>query len=140
MQGPERAYPVRPYRFLIDSCVAKAGSLIPASTDRILYLENIGLPKNAADSVIVERAAEEEAIIVTANRGDFLRAIETYQKKQMRDACHDLFGLVILPNIYAIQERLVPNLTNKLRFEGSPITWRHVQINNLCVRLTTMQR
>ncbi len=31
MQGPERAYPVSPYRFLIDRSAAKAGSLFTTS-------------------------------------------------------------------------------------------------------------
>ncbi len=136
MQGPERSYSVRPYCFLVDRSVAKAGSLVPASADRVLHLRNIGLPENAADSVIVERAADEQAIIVTANGRHFLKAVETYQKKQMRDKCHDLYGLLILPNHFANQKRFLPKLTDKLRFEGSPITWQHIQINNLSVRLT----
>jgi hypothetical protein len=136
MQALERAYPVRPYRFLVDACVAKAGPLIPTSADRVLYLRDVGLLENASDAAIVERAAVEDAIIVTANGRDFLRAIDSYQRKEMRDQCHDLFGLVILPNSFANQERSVPRLAAKLRFGGSSITWRHVQINNLSVRLT----
>lgn len=136
MKGPERSYSVRPYRFLVDRSVAKAGSLIPTSADRVLRLRDIRLPENAADSVIVERAADEQLIIVTANGRDFLGAIETYQKKQMWDECHDLYGLLVLPNHYASQQRSLPKLTARLRFEGSPISWRHVQINNLAVRLT----
>ncbi len=109
---------------------------MPASAGRVLHLQDVGLPENAADSAIVESAADEQTIIATANGRDFLRAIEAYQKKQMRSECHDLYGLLILPNHYANQERFLPKLTDKLRFEGSPITWRHVQINNLSVRLT----
>ena len=127
MQAPERSYSVRPYRFLVDRSVAKAGSLMPASAGRVLHLQDVGLPENAADSAIVELAADEQTIIATANGRDFLRAIEAYQKKQMRGECHDLYGLLILPNHYANQKRFLPKVTDKLRFEGSPITWRHVQ-------------
>jgi hypothetical protein len=136
MQRPERSYSVRPYRFLVDRSVAKAGSLMPASAGRVLHLRDIGLPENAADSAIVESAADEQTIIATANGRDFVRAIEAFQKRQMWADCHDLYGLLILPNHYANQERFLPKLTDKLGFEGSPITWRHVQINNLSVRLT----
>jgi len=136
MQGPERSYPVRPYRFPIDRSVAKAGSLIPASSDRVLYLRDIGRAENAADFVIVEWAADEQVIIVRANGRDFLGAVDLYQKKQMWNECHDLYGLLILPNHYESQRRFLPKVTDKLRFEGRPITWRHVQISNLAVRLT----
>jgi len=135
MRRRQRAYDVPPYRFLMDRDVAKAGALIAAS-NRVLHLADLGLPEHAADSDIVERAADEYAIIVTANGQDFGREIENFQKKQMRDNCHDLFGLLILPNLYEIQVRLLPKLNGQLRFEGALIDWRIVQIDNLSVRLT----
>jgi hypothetical protein len=127
---------VRPYRFLIDRSVAKAGSLIPTSSNRIVHLREVGLPEDAADSVIVESAALEQAIIVTANGHDFLNAIDRYQKKQMQRECRDLYGLLILPNLYEIQKRFLPGISNKLRFRGTSITWQNVHDDNLCVRLT----
>jgi hypothetical protein len=134
MQIPQRAYPVSPYRFLIDRSSAKAHSLFPDR--RTLSLGEANLSEETSDAAIVERAAELQAIIVTANGRDFLQAIETHQKKHIRDECQDLYGLIIIPNHYAIQERLVPKLGDKLRFDSAAISWGHVQINNLCVRLT----
>jgi hypothetical protein len=131
-----RAYDVSPYRFLIDRSTAKAGALFPDPRRRVLYLHDVGLAENAPDSAIVERASEFQSIIVTANGRDFVQAIDTFQQKQMRDQCHDLYGLIILPNHYATQERSIPKLGDRLRFEGSSATWADVQINNLSVRLT----
>lgn len=135
MRLPKREYPVRPYHFLVDRCVAKAGALLPVSANRVRYLKDVGLSENASDSAIVEQAALDQLIIVTANRRDFLNEIETFQKKQMLD-CHDLYGLLILPNLHANQVRCLSKLNGKMRFERSSITWRHVQINDLSIRLT----
>jgi hypothetical protein len=134
MRIPQRAYPVSPYRFLIDRSVAKSRSLFPER--RVLSLQDADLSEKAADAGIVERAADLQAIIVTANGRDFLQAIEAHQKKHIRDECQDLYGLIIVPNHYATQERFLPKLGNRLRFGNVAITWAHVQINNLCVRLT----
>jgi hypothetical protein len=122
-----------PYRFLIDRSSAKASELFPSH--RVRSLEDVGLPENASDASIVEKAWEQECIIVTANGKDFLLAIERFQKKQMQNDCHDLFGLVILPNAYEAQRRVIRQVQGKLRLGRENISWRDVWQNNLCVRL-----
>jgi Domain of unknown function (DUF5615) len=122
-----------PYRFLIDRSSARASELFPSR--RVRSLEDVGLPENASDAAIVEKAWEQECIIVTANGKDFLLAIERFQKKEMQNDCHDLFGLVILPNAYEAQRRVIRGVPGKLRLGRDSISWRDVWKNNLCVRL-----
>ncbi len=71
MQIPQRAYPVNPYRFLIDRSSAKAHSLFPDR--RTLSLGEAKLSEEVSDAAIVERAAELQAIIVTANGETFCK-------------------------------------------------------------------
>jgi hypothetical protein len=52
-----------------------------------------------------------------------------------RKDCHDLYGLVIIPNQAAIQDRVLPKLATKLRLEGKRISWDDVWRKNLLVRV-----
>ncbi len=73
---------------------------------------------------------------MTANGDDFVRKIERFQKKQMRKECHELYGLVILPNEFANQRRALSQLKKrKARFGGRDVGWPEVWEKNLCVRL-----
>jgi len=122
-----------PYRFLIDRSSARARELLPSR--RVRSLEDVGLPENASDEAIVAKAWEQECIIVTANGKDFLLAIDRFQKKEMQNDCHDLFGLVILPNAYEAQRRVIRGVEGRLRLGRENISWRDVWKNNLCVRV-----
>jgi hypothetical protein len=53
----------------------------------------------------------------------------------MQNDCHDLFGLVILPNEYEAQRRAIREVKGKLRLGREKVSWRDVWKNNLCVRL-----
>jgi hypothetical protein len=61
---------------------------------------------SAKDSAILEQAWEMEAIIITFNGDDFLREVRRFLRStSKRNDCHDLFGLVTLPNKFEIQKR-----------------------------------
>jgi hypothetical protein len=37
--------------------------------------------------------------------------------------CHDLYGLVVMPNAAAIQDGVLPGLADKLLMNGKPLAW-----------------
>ena len=118
---------------LLDRDVSKAVALFPAR--RAQTIADVGLSKNAKDGVIVKKAWELEAIVVTANGTDFVREVQKFLGQTKRKDCHDLFGLVILPNKFEIQKRTLSDLSARLRFSGRKITWYDVWRKNLCVRV-----
>jgi hypothetical protein len=121
------------YGFLIDRDVVKAVSLFPSK--RTSTTLEMGLPENASDAEIVKLACERQRIIVTANGDDFIREIRRYLKTTEKKECHDLSGLVILPNRYECQRRVLDGIGNRLYFDGKKITWNDVWKNNYCVRI-----
>jgi hypothetical protein len=74
-----------------------------------------------------------ECIIVTANGPDFEKEIKQFLQRSQRKDCFDLYGLVVIPNPAAIQARLLPLLSGKLRFKGKRITWEDVWQENYLV-------
>ena len=127
---------MKPYRFLLDRDVSKVVSLFPARRTRTIA--DVGLPEAAKDAAIVQKAWELEAIIVTSNGDDFLREVRKFLRSTKKKDCHDLFGLVILPNKYEIQKRTMDELGSHLNFDGRKISWDEVWRQNLCVRVKTM--
>jgi hypothetical protein len=95
----------------------------------------MGLAKNAPDETIVKLAWERGWTIVTGNGDDFSEKIIEFQRKVERKVCHDLSGLIILPNGFEAQKRAMSGVERKLRFEGKRITWADVWSENYCVRL-----
>ena len=124
------------YRFLFDRDASKAASLFPARRTRTIG--DVGLPEKAKDSAIVEQAWEMEARIITSDGDDFLREVRRFLRSTKRNDCHDLFGLVILPNKYEIQKRPLDQLGSQLRFRGKRIVWDDVWRRNLCVRVKAL--
>jgi hypothetical protein len=124
---------MKPYRFLLDRDVSKAVSLFPRR--RTCTIADVGLLETAKDAAIVEKAWELEATIVTSNGDDFLREVRKFLKQTKRKDCHDLFGLLILPNKFEIQKRTLGHLAARLRFGGRKITWDDVWRKSLCVRV-----
>jgi len=115
---------MRPYKFLLDRDVSKAVALFPAR-----------LAQDAKDRVIVKKAWDLRAILVTANGDDFVREVRAFLGQTKRKDCHDLFGLVVLPNKFEIQKRTLSDLAARLRLGGRKITWHDVWTENLCVRV-----
>jgi hypothetical protein len=124
---------MRGYRFLIDNDSQRAAQFFPAK--RVVTLAQAKLHSSAADAEIVARAWEAECTIVTANGPDFEKRISQFLRKTQRKDCHDLFGLVVIPNAAAIQDRVLPGLADKLRFDGKSITWDDVWRKNYLVRV-----
>jgi hypothetical protein len=124
---------MRGYRFLIDNDSQRAGRFFPAK--RVVTLAQAKLNSSASDAEIVARAWETECTIVTANGPDFEKRIDQFLRKTQRNDCHDLFGLVVIPNAAAIQDRVLPGLADKLRFDRKSITWDDVWRRNYLVRV-----
>lgn len=121
------------YGFLIDRDVAKAASLFPPKRTRTTL--EMGLAEDAPDDAIVKLAWEREWIIVTGNGDDFIAEILKFQKTTAKKSCHDMSGLVILPNGFEVQRRVMQGIEKKLRFGGKQITWTDVWYKNYCVRV-----
>ncbi|HEY5254122.1 MAG TPA: hypothetical protein VIJ53_05695, partial [Acidobacteriaceae bacterium] len=64
---------------------------------------------------------------------DFEKEIKQFLQKSQRKDCFDLFGLVVIPNPAAIQARVLPGLSEKLRINGSRISWEDVWRENYLV-------
>jgi hypothetical protein len=61
-----------------------------------------------------------------------------FLRQTKRKDCHDLFGLVVLPNKFETQRRMLSDLGKRLRFGGRQITWDEVWRKNRCVRVKTV--
>jgi Domain of unknown function (DUF5615) len=122
---------MREYRFLIDNDSQSAAVYFPEK--RVVTLAQAKLSQAAPDSEVVAAARELECVIVTANGTDFEREIKQFLQRSQRKDCFDLFGLVVIPNAAAIQARVLPGLSDKLRFNGKQISWDDVWLENYLV-------
>src|ERR1700678_3780412 len=117
--------------FLLDRDVSKTASLFPKK--RTKTLADIGLPESAADSIIVREAWERGLTIVTGNGDDFVKHIQKFLSQTKRAECHEMFGLVLLPNGYKVKKRLLRDVETKLRLGQEKITWADVANRNCYV-------
>src|SRR5579863_1486161 len=124
---------MRKYRFLIDNDSQAAAQYFPEK--RVVSLSQAKLASSASDAEVVNAAWDLECIIVTANGQDFEREIDQFLQRTREKDCHDLFGLVVIPNAAAIQDRVLPGLAKKLRFNGRNITWEDVWRRNYLVHV-----
>ena len=110
------------YGFLLDRDVSKAASLFPKK--RTKTIADIGLPQNASDAEIVRAAWERQLTIVTGNGDDFVKEIAKFiaLTKKAADGCHEVFGLVVLPNGYERQRRILQDVEKTLRLGKEPLT------------------
>ena len=122
---------MREYRFLIDNDSQAASVHFPEK--RVVTLAQAMLDRAAPDSAVVARAREMGCIIVPANGPDFEKEIKQFLQKSQRKDCYDLFGLVVIPNAAAIQERVLPGLGDKLPMNGKRISWEDVWQENYLV-------
>ena len=111
----KRKDPMLKYGFLLDRDVSKAASLFPS---RVRTVAQAGLADDATDAEIVRKAWELRLTVVTANGDDFLREFKEFLSQTKRTDCHDMFGLVILPNGYENQKRALNGIEKKLRLDG----------------------
>jgi hypothetical protein len=131
----KRKDPVLDYGFLLDRNAAKAASLFPKK--RTQTIEQVGLLENATDAQIVRKAWDLRLTIVTANGDDFVKEILRFQDQTKISDCHEMFGLVVLPNGYESQKRLLQRGRKKLRPGDEKLTWADVAKKNCYVRLKT---
>lgn len=125
------------YGFLLDRDVSKAASLFPKKRTKTIADIGLGLPQNATDTEIVKAAWERQLTIVTGNGDDFVREITRFlaQTKKASDGCHEVFGLIVLPNGYERQRRILQNIEQTLRLGKEAITWTDVAYRNCYVRV-----
>jgi hypothetical protein len=121
--------------FLLDRDVSKAASFFPKK--RTKTIADVGLPPGASDAQIVKEAWERQLTIVTGNGVDFVREITKFlaQTKKASDGCREVFGLIVLPNGYERQRRLLRNVEATLRLGNKKITWAEVAYGNCYVRV-----
>jgi len=91
------------YKFIFDNDSRKTAEFFPRR--RIVSLEQAGLTEKASDREIVEVASDRKWIIVTANGDHFIAEIKRYLRQSMKLVCHDLSGLVIVPNDYQLRRK-----------------------------------
>jgi len=121
------------YGFLLDRDVSKVISLFPRK--RTKTLADVGLSEKAMDSEIVKEAWERRLTIVTGNGDDFVREIGVFQSQTKRKNCHELHGLVVLPNGFENQRRLLQGLADKLRLGSEVLTWADIAEKNCLVKV-----
>ncbi len=119
------------HRFLVDHDCHRVAALLP----RALTLADVDLPENASDQRIVEAAWEHRCIIVTANGQHFLEQVGRFLRTTKKKDCHELWGLVVVPNDFESQKRLLPRAERRLRLDGERVTWARVWREDLYVRL-----
>jgi hypothetical protein len=129
----EKKYTKVDHGFLLDRDVAKAKDLFPAK--RTKTMEDVGLPPDAPDSELVFEAWNRKLILVTGNGKDFKREIEHFLRGTKRKLCHEVYGLLVLPNGYERQKRFVRTIESKLRLGKDRLTWADVFDRNLHVQV-----
>jgi hypothetical protein len=129
----KRKDPMLKYGFLFDRDVTKAASFFPAK--RVRTIEQVGLPNNATDAKIVQKAWDLRLTIVTSNGVDFVREFKKFLSQTKRNDCHEMYGLVILPNGYENQKRSLAKIEEKLRLSDEKVTWTDVAGKDYCVRV-----
>jgi hypothetical protein len=74
---------------------------------------------------------------MTANGHDFVDKVNLFVASSTRKewGCHDAAGLVVVPNDYASQKRLIPWAEERLRLDKRRITWPDVWSESLFVRI-----
>jgi hypothetical protein len=102
----------------------KKSSLFPKK--RTKTLADIGLSESAADSRIVREAWQRGLTIITCNGDDFVKHIQRSLSQTKRAECHEMYGLVVLPNGYELQKRLLRDIETRLRLGREKITWADV--------------
>lgn len=122
---------MRGYRFLLDNDSQAASRYLPEK--RVVTFAQADLAEDALDAEVVAMAWEMECVIVTANGPDFGREIRRFLQKSQRKDCHDLYGLVVIPNAAATQARVLPGLVRKLRYRDKRISWEDVWLENYLV-------
>jgi hypothetical protein len=98
------------------------------------------LAANAPDATIVEKAWELQRTIVTGNGDDFIKEILNFQRQTEKKDCHEMFGVIILPNGLERQKRVLRSLEEKLRFGGKKVSWADVWRENYCVKVSKSGR
>lgn len=99
------------------------------------------VPEQHEDLQIVEKAWDLERTIVTCNQSDYVRDIYKFQRKQQESICHDLYGLLIVPNPRLETERLWAKIRHGIQVTGGPnLSWNEVNDHNLYVRVTKSGR
>ncbi len=84
---------------------------------RVLSLADVGLPEDASDHRIVLAAWEHRCIIVTANGHHFLEQVGRFLRSTKKDDCHELWGLVVVPNDLESQKHLLPKAEGRMRLD-----------------------
>jgi hypothetical protein len=121
------------HTFLLDRDVSKVGSLF--AKKRTKTLADVGLRETAPDSEIVRRAWERHCTIVTGNGDHFVKEINKFLAQTKETECHEMFGLVVLPNGYERQKRILQNIETGLRLGTEKLTWNDIHYRNCYVRV-----
>jgi hypothetical protein len=132
MRGKQRD-PMLSYAFLFDRDASKAASLFPEK--RTKTLADIGLSESAADSKIVREAWHRRLTIVTCNGDDFVKHFQKFLCQTKKAECHEMYGLVVLPNGYELQKRALRDIETRLKLGREKITWADVADRNCYVRV-----
>ena len=121
------------YGFLLDRDVSKAASLFPKK--RTKTIADIGLLDNASDLKITREAWKRKLTIVTGNGEDFVKEIRKFLGQTKRAECHELYGLIVLPNGYERQKQVLPGIESRLLLGREKITWTDIAYRNCYVRV-----
>jgi hypothetical protein len=121
------------YAFLFDRDASKAASLFPRK--RTKTLADIGLSESAADSKIVREAWQRGLTIITGNGDDFVKHFQKFLSQTKKAECHEMYGLVVLPNGYELQKRVLRDIETRLKLGREKITWADVANRNCYVRV-----
>jgi hypothetical protein len=124
---------MRGHRFFLDNDIQGAARFFPER--RLVSYKQAKLDPSAPDEDVIARSAGLECIIVTANGVDYEQKSRRFLRQTRKKDCHDLCGLVVIPNSGAAQTRVLPGLARRLRFKDKRITWDEVWNENYLVRV-----
>lgn len=105
---------------LMDNCTRH---LYKCFSERLVnQLEDVGLPPDSSDDLIVATASANSLIIVTNNGGHFVQEVGKRVARSTKHVCTRVEGLIIVrPSDALVQERVLRAALKNLRFEGRKI-------------------
>src|SRR5262249_41883665 len=103
----------------------------------IAWFDRAIIATKHADEDIVKEAWDQQRTIVTSNGRDFLRYIRGFQNPPNKPQCHDLWGLVVVPNAQFERQKGLRSIQHGLNvLRTGTLRWPGAAFLNLYIRVT----
>lgn len=100
-----------------------------------LFKKKASITRFKSDHETVHEAWDTSRTIVTRNEADYVPLILDHSKRDSGPVCQDCWGLLIVPDLGLVRERVIPKVKHTVVVNGTELPWHAVGFANLCVYL-----